>query len=161
MNVDVDHAHDQVMRQSVTGIILFLNNMPVRAISKCQTTVEASTYGSELVAARITTELILETRYMLRCLGVKLDGPALMLGDNMSVVLNTTVPSSALKKKHCSINYHRVRETIAAKIMRFSHINSERNLCDLMTKALGGKFSINWPGVYYFKYHQVLKRQRK
>ena len=97
--VDADHAHDQVTRRSVTGIILFLNNMPVRAISKRQKTVETSTYGSELVAARIATELILETRYMLRCLGVKLDGPALMLGDNMSVVLNTTVPSSVLKKK--------------------------------------------------------------
>ena len=76
---------------------------------------------------------------MLRCLGVKLDGPALMLGDNMSVVLNTTVPSSVLKKKHCSINYHCVRETIAAKIMQFAHINSEQNLSDLMTKSLGGK----------------------
>ena len=137
--VDADHAHDQVTRRSVTGIILFLNNMPVCAISKCQKTVETSTYGSELVAARIATELILETRYMLRCLGVKLDGPALMLGDNMSAVLNTTVPSSVLKKKHCSINYHCVRETIAAKIMRFAHINSEQNLSDLMTKSLGGK----------------------
>jgi hypothetical protein len=38
------------------------------------------------------------------------DGPALMLGDNMSVVLNTAVPSSVLKKKHNAISYHRVRE---------------------------------------------------
>jgi hypothetical protein len=37
--------------------------------------------------------------------GVALDGPALMLGDNMPVVLNTTVPSSALKKKHDAIAY--------------------------------------------------------
>jgi hypothetical protein len=45
----------------------------------------------------IATELILEVRYMLRSLRVALDGPALMLGDNMSVVLNTTVPSSVSK----------------------------------------------------------------
>jgi hypothetical protein len=51
-------------------------------------------------------------------LGVALDGPALMSGDNMSVVLNTTVPSSALKKKHNAIAYHRVREAIAARIMK-------------------------------------------
>ena len=106
--VDANHAHDQVNRRLVTGIILFLNNMPVRAIRKRQKTVETSTYGSELVAARLATELIMETRCMLRCLGVKLDGPALMLGDNMSVVLNTSVPSSVLKKKHCSISYHSV-----------------------------------------------------
>jgi hypothetical protein len=60
--------------------------------------VETSIYGSELVASRVTTELILEVRYMLCSLGVGLDGPALMLGDNMSVVLNNTVPSIVLKK---------------------------------------------------------------
>jgi hypothetical protein len=50
------------------------------------------------VASRIATELTLEIRYMLRSLGVALDGPAFMLGYNMSVVLNTTVPSSVLKR---------------------------------------------------------------
>ena len=134
--VDADHAHDQVTRRSVTGILVFLNNTPIRWISKRQKTVESSTYGSELVAARIATELILELRYTLRMLGVPLDGPALMLGDNMSVVLNTTVPSSVLKKKHLGIGYHRVREAIAAKIMRFAHIRSEENLADILTKAL-------------------------
>jgi hypothetical protein len=52
------------------------------------------------VASRIATELIIEVRYMLRSLGVALDGPASMLGDNMSVVLNSTALSGVLKKKH-------------------------------------------------------------
>ena len=65
-----------------------------------------------------------------------MDGPALMLGDNMSVVLNTTVPSSVLKKKHLGIGYHRVREAVAAKVMRFAHIRSEENLADILIKAL-------------------------
>jgi hypothetical protein len=52
---------------------------------------------------------------MLWSLRVALDGPALMLGDNMSVVLYTTVPSSILKKKHNAIAYHRVIETIGRK----------------------------------------------
>jgi hypothetical protein len=42
---------------------------------------------------------------MLRSLGVQLDGTASMLGYNMSVILNTTVPSSVLKKKHIVIAY--------------------------------------------------------
>jgi hypothetical protein len=87
--------------------------------------VETSTYGSELVASRIATEIILEVRYMLQSLELALDGPALMLGDNMPVVLNTTVPSSVLKKKHNEIAYHRVREAIVARIMRFAYIKSE------------------------------------
>jgi hypothetical protein len=51
---------------------------------------------------------------------VALDGPEFMLGDNMSVVLNITVPSSVLKKRHNPIAYHRVREAIAARIKRFA-----------------------------------------
>jgi hypothetical protein len=97
-----------------------LSNTPIRWRSKRQKTVEKSNYGSELVPSWVATELILEVRYMLRSLGVALDGPALILGDNMSVVLNTTFPSSVLKKKHNAIAYHREREAIAARIMRFA-----------------------------------------
>jgi hypothetical protein len=77
------------------------------------------------VASCIATELIHEVRYILRSLVVALDGPALMLGDNVLVVLNTTVPSNVLKKKHYAIAYHQVREAIAARIMRFAYIKSE------------------------------------
>jgi hypothetical protein len=44
--------------------------------------------------------------------------------------------SSALKKKHNAIAYHRVREAIAGGIIRFSHVSSEKNLADIMTKPL-------------------------
>jgi hypothetical protein len=76
---------------------------------------------------------------MLRPLGVALDGTALMLGDNMSVVLNTTVPSSILKKKHNAIAYQRVREAITARIMEFVYIKSEENVSDVLTKALSNE----------------------
>jgi hypothetical protein len=72
--VDADHAHDLVTSRSITGILIILNNTPIRWISKRQKTVETSIYGSELVASRVATELILEIRYMLRSLGVGLDG---------------------------------------------------------------------------------------
>jgi hypothetical protein len=134
--VDADHAHDVVTRRSITGILLFINNTPVKWISKRQPTVETSTYGSELVAARVAIDTIIEFRYKLRMLGVPIDGPAMMLGDNMSVVLNTTIPSSMLKKKHNAIAYHRVREAIAAKIVRFAHIPSVDNMADILTKPL-------------------------
>ncbi len=136
VHVDADHAHDQLTRHSVTGIILFSNNTPIKWLSKKQKTVETSTYGSELVAARITTEMVMEIQYNLRMLGVVIEGPALMLGDNKSVVLNTTMPSSALKKKHNAIAYHRVREAIAANIIRFYHVPSTDNLADFLTKPL-------------------------
>jgi hypothetical protein len=90
--------------------------------------VETSTYGSELVVSRIAREIILEVRYMLQSLRVALDGSAFMLEDNMSVVMNTTVPSSVLKKNHNAIANHWIREANSAKIMRFSYIKSEENV---------------------------------
>ena len=77
-----------------------MNNTVVKTFSKRQTTVESSTYGSELVAARLATDSVVELIYTLQMIGVPIDGSALMLGDNKSVVINTTIPSSALKKKH-------------------------------------------------------------
>jgi hypothetical protein len=134
--VDADHAHDIVTRRSISGVLLFFNNMPVKWLSKQKKTVETSSYGSELVAARMAIELIIELRYKLRMLDVPVNKPTLMLGDNMSVILNTTVPSSQLKKKHNAIAYHCVREAIAGKLVTFVHIRSKYNVADILTKPL-------------------------
>ena len=147
--VDADHAHDLVTRRSVTGVLLLLNNTQIKWYSKRQNTVETSTYGSELVAARIATELIMEMRYKLRMLGVPILGSAALCGDNQSVVINTTVPSSVLKKKHNAIAYHRVREAVAAGILHFFYIPTDTNIADVLTKAL-------CPGNFYGKIKGLL-----
>ena len=59
-----------------------------------------------------------------------------MVGDNMSVVLNTTLPSSNLKKKHLACNYHKVRESIAGGFIIFGHVDSKDNVADICTKPL-------------------------
>jgi hypothetical protein len=79
---DADFARYVVTRRSVTGILLFMNNTPVSWVSKQQKTVETSMYGSELVAARIATELIMEYCYKLRMLGVPIEGSSILCGDN-------------------------------------------------------------------------------
>jgi hypothetical protein len=133
--VDSDHVNNTVTRRSITVILVMINNTPIRWITKHQKTVETSTYGSELVASRLATELILNIRYMLWSIEVALDRTSLMLGDNMSVVWKTTVPSSVLKE-HNAIAYHRVREAFVARIMKFSYIKSEENVSDVLTKPL-------------------------
>jgi hypothetical protein len=149
--VDADHARDKVTRRSVTGIVLLVNNTPLVWISKRQKTVETSTYGSEMVAARIAIDLIIEMRYKLRMLGIKLEDQTMLLGDNMSVVLNTTIPSSALKKKHLACSYHRIREAIAGGFVVFGQIPSEHNLADIGTKPLGTFAFHRLIGPYMFR----------
>jgi hypothetical protein len=126
----------EVTRRSVTGILVFINSTPVRWYSKMQKTVETSTYGSELVAARIATDIAME--YTIRMMGFALDGPTNIFGDNQSVILNTTVPSSQLKKKIHACAYHRIREMISCRAIRFMHCQSIFNAADVLTKPLGG-----------------------
>ena len=48
----------------------------------------------------------------------------------------TTIPHSQLSKRWNALSYHRVREAVAAGIVRFEHINSEQNTADFLTKNL-------------------------
>jgi hypothetical protein len=69
-------------------------------------------------------------------MGIPIDGPSYVYGDNMSVLHNTSNPESTLKKKSNSIAYHLVRESIAMDEMRAGYINTDGNYGDLMTKIL-------------------------
>jgi hypothetical protein len=65
-----------------------------------------STFGSEFVAMKQATEYVCGLRYKLRMMGVTVDEPAFVYGDNQSVLANTANPSSTLKKKSNAIAYH-------------------------------------------------------
>ena len=69
-------------------------------------------------------------------LGVTVDEPSIMYGDNQSVVLKTTLPSSVLKNKQHACTYHCVREAIVAKIIVFKCIICTENVSDVLTKSL-------------------------
>jgi hypothetical protein len=73
---------------------------------------------------------------MIVSLGVELDGPTWMLGDDILVILNTTVPSIILKEKQDAIPNRWARETIAARIMGFAYTKNEENVSDVLTKPL-------------------------
>jgi len=136
--VDADHASNKITRRSQTGILIYINRAPITWYSKSQNTVESSTFGSEFVALRIAVEMIEALRYKLRMFGIPIDGPANVFCDNKSVVTNSTIPTSLLSKKHNSIAYHRVRESVAAGTIRIAKVHTKENLADLLTKPLSG-----------------------
>ena len=141
--VDANHAGNVVTRRSHTGVLIFVQNAPIIWYSKRQNTVESSTFGSEFVALRIAKELIVGLRYKLRMFGVPVEGPAYVFCDNRGVVKNASMPESALQRKHNAINYHAVREAVAAGIMRVGKEDGETNLADLLTKCIVGSRRYN------------------
>ena len=134
--VDADHAGNKVTRRSHTGIMIFLQNAPILAFSKRQNTCESSSYGSELVAMRIARDLVSALRIKLKCFGIPIVGPCSVFCDNMAVVKNTSIPESVLAKKHNAINYHIIREAVAAGIIRIGKEDTETNIADAFTKLM-------------------------
>ena len=63
--VDANHAGNMENRRLHYGIIICVNNSPIIWYSKCQNTVEASSFGSEFFALRITTKMVEALRYKL------------------------------------------------------------------------------------------------
>ncbi len=53
-----------------------------------------STFGSEFVVMKQATEYIWGLRYKLQMMGITVDEPAYVFGDNQSVLANTTAPGS-------------------------------------------------------------------
>ena len=100
---------------------------------------ESSTYGSEMVAARLEVEQVMDLRYKLRMLGVPIKEASVMIGDNQSTITSCSIPSSNLKKRHNAITYHRVGEAVAAGIVELRYIKGKYNLADAMTKPLNGE----------------------
>ena len=66
-----------------------------------------------------------------------------MLSDIISAVLNSSVLSSVLKKKHNAIAYHQVREAIASKLMKFVYVRHEENLSNILIKPLRNEKSFD------------------
>ena len=110
-----------VSGRSVTGILHFFNKTPIDWYSKLQSTVETATFGSEFVAARTATEQVIDLHMTLRYLGIEVKGSSYMFGDNETVVNTSSLPHGKLHKRHNALSYHRVREAIAAQILKFNY----------------------------------------
>ncbi|KAL7483916.1 hypothetical protein ACHAW6_009559 [Cyclotella cf. meneghiniana] len=139
--IDSDHAGDKVSQFSRTGFVIFLNHGMINWLSKKHSTFEASVFGTEFSALRHVIENLCGICCKLRMMGIPVDKPSYVYGDNMSVVTNVNRPELMLKKKSNSICYHAVREAVAMGEALIAHIPTKKSLADWFTKVLYGQ---NW-----------------
>ena len=131
---DANLMHDALSGKAVTAILHFFNKTPIDWYSKRQNTVNTATYGAEGDAARTAIEQIRSNKLTLMYLGVPIDGPALLLGDNKTIVENTTTPHGKLHKRHLMLSYHYVREAVASGSYKYAFVNGKDNLSDVLSK---------------------------
>ena len=103
------------------------------------TTIETSVFGAEFVALKQGIEYLRGLWHKLKIMGVKITGPSYIYGDNMSVATNSSKPESTLKKKSNSICFHTVRESVAMGESLVTHIKSNDNVADVLTKSIVGQ----------------------
>jgi hypothetical protein len=107
--VDSDHAGEHFTYRSRTGFVIYLNIAPIVWFSKRQPYVDSNVFGDEFVAMNNGIDTTRGLCYKLRMMGVTIDGPIYVYGDNMSVVHNTQRPEYVMKKTRNIICYHTVR----------------------------------------------------
>ena len=141
--VDANLHHDLATGKAVTAVLHFLNQTPIDAYSKRQSTVETATDGSEFVAARTAVDQIIDICTTLQYLGVPIRDKSYMFGDNRSVVTSSTIPNNTISKRHHLASYHQVREAIAAKYISFHWKDGKSNPADILSKHW--EFATVWP----------------
>ena len=134
--VDADFAGDSLTRRSRTGFLVMLNGAPIYWLSKKQTSMETSSFGSEFVAMRHCCEYLKGLIYKLRMMYIPVMNPCFVYGDNQSVLWNASITDSMLKKKTTSASYHFVREGVSSDQWRTAYINTKDNPSAILTKNL-------------------------
>ena len=84
----------------------------------------------------IVIEHLLVIRYKLRMLGMEVEKCSTLLEDNNSVIINTQLSSSKLKKNHNFLAFHKAREAVAAGFLQTGHIDSNQNVCGILMNSL-------------------------
>jgi hypothetical protein len=92
---DANPYQELVTERSMSGILHFVNQTPISWFSINHKTVETTTYGFEFVVERQARNQIiaLHTIFMI---GIPLDGPTWMFGDNASVITSSTIPNTSI-----------------------------------------------------------------
>ena len=130
------HVANTVNRRLRTSFLIHLNCATVYWLSNNQTSVESSSFGSELVAMKQCCEYLRGIRYKIRMIDIPCEGPAYISSDNQSVLENMAIPDSTLKKKLQSIAYHFIPEGAARDEWRTSYVSTHYNEAYLPTKLI-------------------------
>jgi hypothetical protein len=76
-------------------------------------------------------------RLLLQDLGHGLDGPLSILNDNNAAIQLSKSPVNHDRSKHIGIRHHFLPDKVSDNNVELSHVPTEDNLADILTKPLG------------------------
>jgi hypothetical protein len=133
---DADWGGDTIDRKSTGAYVVYLGPNAISWSCKKQSTVARSSTEAEYRTIATTTAEILWLRQLLHELGLVLNQPPTIFSDNIGATYLCANPVFHSRMKHLAIDYHFVRDLVAANQLQVSHVSSSHQLADLLTKSL-------------------------
>nr|GEU43367.1 retrotransposon protein, putative, unclassified [Tanacetum cinerariifolium] len=149
---DVDHAGCQDTRRSTSGSLQFLGERLISWSSKRQKTTAISSTEAKYIALSGCCAQILWMQSQLTDYGLGFNKIP-MYCDNKSVTALCCNNVQHSRSKHINIRYHFIKEQVENRVIELYFVNTEYQLADLLTKALGRdriEFFINKLGMRSF-----------
>ncbi|GJU00954.1 retrovirus-related pol polyprotein from transposon TNT 1-94 [Tanacetum coccineum] len=149
---DADHAGCQDTRRSTSGSMQLLGDRLVSWSSKRQKSVAISSTEAEYIALSSCCAQILWMRSQLTDYGFGFNKIP-MYCDNKSAIALCCNNVQHSRSKHIDIRFHFIKEHVENGVIKLYFVNTEYQLADIFTKALGRKrieFLINKLGMRSF-----------
>ncbi|PKU60478.1 Retrovirus-related Pol polyprotein from transposon TNT 1-94 [Dendrobium catenatum] len=134
--VDADWASNSVDRKSVTAFCSFLGPTLISWCVKKQVTVAKSSTEAEYRALSSATSDIIWLRRLLDDFSLPQSKPTSIYCDNTSAIALAHNPVFHARTKHIEIDYHFISQHIQQKAISISHINTQDQIADILTKPL-------------------------
>nr|GEU89775.1 retrovirus-related Pol polyprotein from transposon TNT 1-94 [Tanacetum cinerariifolium] len=149
---DADHAGCQDTRRSTSGSVQFLGERLISWSSKRKKSAGISSTKAEYIALSGCCAQILWMRSQLSDYGLGFNKIP-MYCDNKSAIALCCNNVQHSRSKHVDIRYHFIKEQVENGVIELYFVNTEYQLADLFTKALGKdriEFLINKLGIRSF-----------
>jgi hypothetical protein len=125
-------------KQSVTGLVIYVNGVPLLWGSLKQTVVVDSSSSAEFVAASVTCKQLLHAENMLGFLGFSAPKPYRLYTDSKACYHIASNASKLGNVRHLQIRYHMVRCYVSLGDVEMCFCVTEEMLADLLTKVVVG-----------------------
>ena len=134
---DSTWADDPDDRVSISGILLFVNEVLVKSISRKQKAVSLSSSEAEFYACAEAAKEIKFVVQLMLTMGLPVVLPIVVRVDNIGAIFLAENATSAARTRHIDTRYKFIREMTEDKFLKIVFVRSENNTSDGHTKNLG------------------------